>query len=518
MSDELGATTGRSDADSIEQIIMRLRVADLKQICRHEGLGVTGVKRQLQERVMLYTNARLSNGDSRRISVLRRFCEVMLNFGAEEAWSEVPRVPHLISVFPSLGQEALSSALNGVNRPPDYQSTLNWETSPFWKPVKALAQPAIVQTPHYRERISRQFSVQKIPLNGRRVCLLSMEWKPGAPQDPQPLYYPHNCETWVDNRHIPANTRGVRGQPGSAKPVDVTDYLRAVGATTVQIQFRVDVDPYRDDGTRNKSFAFGVYMVEFNSWEDLFEQVKARPHIQSFEVKKQIIEENDDGLETMAALHSLADPVLLTRIKVPARSRRCAHIDCFDLATFLQLQVQASTWKCPVCNSMLHWEDIAVDDYFSAVLLSIPESCTQISIESDGTWRAEAEDDTDETDDERAGSVIDQKPQLPQKPVEVVDLLSDDDGSQSGLENHPAPQEEQPMPAPVEPQIERDQLQSSVQSPNRFKDLLHGDSVLFGAHELSDPMMRASPDNNHSYQMPAAVTAAGPEVIDLTED
>ncbi|KAG5463166.1 MAG: MIZ/SP-RING zinc finger-domain-containing protein, partial [Olpidium bornovanus] len=53
----------------------------------------------------------------------------------------------------------------------------------------------------------------------------------------------------------------------------------------------------------------------------------------------------------------------LTRIVVPARSKNCDHVQCFDARTFLELNKQIPTWKCPLCSSPVVWDDVRIDEY-----------------------------------------------------------------------------------------------------------------------------------------------------------
>lgn len=56
----------------------------------------------------------------------------------------------------------------------------------------------------------------------------------------------------------------------------------------------------------------------------------------------------DDGIETTLDKVSLKCPITQRRITIPARGRDCKHIQCFDLESYLKLNVDKGTWKCPV--------------------------------------------------------------------------------------------------------------------------------------------------------------------------
>ena len=59
---------------------------------------------------------------------------------------------------------------------------------------------------------------------------------------------------------------------------------------------------------------------------------------------------------------SLKDPVSTLRINVPCKSSHCTHNQCFDAESFLQLQEQAPTWICPVCNKSVDYKHLVVDE------------------------------------------------------------------------------------------------------------------------------------------------------------
>jgi E3 SUMO-protein ligase PIAS1 len=58
---------------------------------------------------------------------------------------------------------------------------------------------------------------------------------------------------------------------------------------------------------------------------------------------------------------SLKDPISTLRIAIPCRSTLCSHNQCFDAESFLQLQEQAPTWNCPICNKTVSYQALAVD-------------------------------------------------------------------------------------------------------------------------------------------------------------
>jgi len=80
---------------------------------------------------------------------------------------------------------------------------------------------------------------------------------------------------------------------------------------------------------------------------------------------------------------SLKDPISTMRMTMPCRSTVCSHNQCFDGSYFLQLQEQAPTWTCPVCNKTLSYRGLCIDQYVQDILRN-----TSASTEPDGKWHA----------------------------------------------------------------------------------------------------------------------------------
>lgn len=124
--------------------------------------------------------------------------------------------------------------------------------------------------------------------------------------------------------------------------------------------------------------------------------------------------EDPDEIVATSSVLSLKDPVAYTRIVTPCRGIGCNHNQCFDAASYLQLQEQAPTWTCPICNKPAPWENLALDQYVNDILNSTPRDVEAVTIEPDGRWHIQMEgessnrtsnptpsdDDDDDDDDE----------------------------------------------------------------------------------------------------------------------
>ncbi|XP_066449248.1 zinc finger MIZ domain-containing protein 2 [Eleutherodactylus coqui] len=96
----------------------------------------------------------------------------------------------------------------------------------------------------------------------------------------------------------------------------------------------------------------------------------------------------EDGVEQTAIKVSLKCPITFRRIQLPARGHDCRHIQCFDLESYLQLNCERGTWRCPVCNKTALLEGLEVDQYMLGTLLYIQNSdYEEITIDPLCCWK-----------------------------------------------------------------------------------------------------------------------------------
>ncbi|KAL4636005.1 zinc finger MIZ domain-containing protein 2-like [Arapaima gigas] len=96
----------------------------------------------------------------------------------------------------------------------------------------------------------------------------------------------------------------------------------------------------------------------------------------------------EDGVEQTAIRVSLKCPITFRRIQLPARGHDCRHIQCFDLESYLQLNCERGTWRCPVCNKTALLEGLEVDQYILGILIYIQNSeYEEITIDPVCSWK-----------------------------------------------------------------------------------------------------------------------------------
>jgi len=99
----------------------------------------------------------------------------------------------------------------------------------------------------------------------------------------------------------------------------------------------------------------------------------------------------------------LADPWTKQIWKIPARGIRCLHRECFDLETFLKVNLVSppagpgqgafhpDEWDCPICGELADPRFLLIDDFLVAVRQALKEHLSlqtdAIVVYADGTWR-----------------------------------------------------------------------------------------------------------------------------------
>ena len=49
------------------------------------------------------------------------------------------------------------------------------------------------------------------------------------------------------------------------------------------------------------------------------------------------------------------------RMTTPCRAKTCNHLQCFDLAMYLQMNERKPTWVCPVCDKPAEFGKLFID-------------------------------------------------------------------------------------------------------------------------------------------------------------
>ncbi|KWU42583.1 zf-MIZ-domain-containing protein, partial [Rhodotorula sp. JG-1b] len=211
--------------------------------------------------------------------------------------------------------------------------------------------------------------------------------RPQAHQFPAPIEFPAACEVKLNNVLVPANTKGIKKQPGTAPPVNLSGTKGpAVSTTSSDVTHTVDLIYTNTE----KVYYIVAYLIEYTPIDKIVGRVKTGKTRSKEEVIQGIIKLNDDpDVEASAFGLSLKDPLSYARIETPIRSLHCQHIACFDAVTWFEINEQTPQWMCPICNKPLKVEDMVVDGYLEDILKICSSSVDSVTVEPDGTWRSD---------------------------------------------------------------------------------------------------------------------------------
>lgn len=280
---------------------------------------------------------------------------------------------------------------------------VRFRSSPFFRIEQSLCQVTPLQRAGPGDRKSQM--LQFALTDPQRALLLASKTSTGNPQyqvrlfctsedyfnparssaiqQPAPIDFPGTCEIKLNSHPVTANTKGIKKQPGTAPPADLS---KGSGLNLAQaVLNRIEIVYVNTE----KRYFLVVCLIEVTSVQQVVAKIKAAKFRSKEEVVQSIILQNSDpDVVATAQGLTLKDPLTFSRIKIPIRSVHCFHIGCFDAETFFMMNEQTPVWKCPICSMVLRVEDIRVDGYFDDILKTCPSSIDAATVEPDGTWRS----------------------------------------------------------------------------------------------------------------------------------
>ncbi|EPS26074.1 hypothetical protein PDE_01010 [Penicillium oxalicum 114-2] len=376
--------------------IKTLTVPQLKELLRFEGLAVSGVKASLQLRIIDYLE-RLANSDGNgaRYDALKTRIHQIAIPGASSFQSSSPGYhlppPPTASSTPSQPRAHLMGT--GAPFSSSGPGRLSFKESPFFTVIMPLTS---VMECKVREQ-TRDSVELKITLNmatatdlqndpNLRVmiyCAADSGLKQYTKSD---IAFPHQVELKANLDEVKANLRGLKNRPGTTQPADVTTHLRkkANYPNNVVMTYALTT----------KKFFVVANLVRQHPVDELVAELKTRKIISKEQVIREMKNRADDSdIVATSSIMSLKCPLSTLRIQVPCRSIVCTHNQCFDAASFLELQKQAPTWTCPVCSKSTSFESLQVDQYVNDILDSTSRDTESVVVEPDGVWSAPNEND-----------------------------------------------------------------------------------------------------------------------------
>ncbi|KAI9718969.1 MAG: hypothetical protein M1812_003854 [Candelaria pacifica] len=393
----MASSTQRLDPQMQTRKVKTLVNVALKNILRAESLASSGVKSVLQARIIDQLENYARAGDTQRFNQLSRRIESpnsdlspsSLGYQGNSAASPVTPTQPLMTNH--AGRPLGSTP--GVPRPSHAPAGIAFKDSPFFTvlepltnvvdcPLKAPVMPANRHTINTK-LVLTDTVVERLQDPTLRIMIYCTSDNALLPYTRADVAFPHQIEIKVNLDEIRSNLRGLKNKPGTTRPADITNLVRKRSGYENSIVMTYALT--------QKKFSLLVNLVRQHSVEELVGRLKRGKHTTKDQVIREMLSKaHDTDIVATSTVMSLKCPISTLRIDLPCRSTICSHNQCFDASSFLQLQEQAPTWTCPVCNKIILFEALAVDQYVDDILKVTPKSVEQVTIEPNGTWSQNA--------------------------------------------------------------------------------------------------------------------------------
>ncbi|KIW75777.1 hypothetical protein Z517_10520 [Fonsecaea pedrosoi CBS 271.37] len=388
--------------DNVQALIAQVKtltVEKLKNVLRSEGLPLSGVKSELQIRTIAYIEKMRNAADMVALNRIRNTIRgVPHSYQNGNSYN-----PHYSNDSPASSaspQFSSPSAHNNYYMPSTAtlgQAQFIWRSSPFYKVHRQItrlweckARESTRDTAKLIVMVSQDTldTLHKDP--SYRIMVFCTSENTGPVQRATcDIEFPHNVELKCNGTDIKANLKGLKNRPGTTRPVDITSFIKKKPANypnSVDMIYALTI----------KKFYLVVNLVVQKSIDTMVADIRRGRVITKDQVIREMRRKAEDPDEIVATsmVLSLKDPVGYTRITTPCRGIGCNHVQCFDAALYLQLQEQAPTWTCPICNKAVPWEQLALDQYVNDILNLTPRSVEAVNVDPDGRWHIQNENET----------------------------------------------------------------------------------------------------------------------------
>ncbi|KZF21267.1 hypothetical protein L228DRAFT_262302 [Xylona heveae TC161] len=389
------ATPQRMNVQAPTAKIKTLLNNQLKNILKAENLKCSGVKAQMQARIITQLEEYARKGN---YGAFERLQHLIYNPDSPARFSLPPvGSPAGAAYSPMLGAGSPIGMPPQLHRGPIYPSPgghaparLAFRESPFYiisEPLTHIIDFPVMPNNRHTLHAKVIFSptvCERLRADANlRVMVYCAGESPLSPYTKLDIGFPHQMEIKVNQDEVRANLRGLKNKPGSTRPADITDLLRKIPnyENSVMVTYALT----------HKKFSMVINLVKKQPVEELVKKLASGNVISKERVIREMVTKADDpDIVTTSTVMSLKCPLSTLRMELPCRSTVCTHNQCFDATSFLQLQEQAPTWTCPLCNKTVLFESLAVDQYVKEILAKTSKSVEQVTIEPSGMWSLSA--------------------------------------------------------------------------------------------------------------------------------
>ncbi|VDO33860.1 unnamed protein product [Haemonchus placei] len=270
---------------------------------------------------------------------------------------------------------------------------------PFYDSHQTLLEP--MELPYWKsffkqsERFANWIPTSPLPrfeCSMSRPAVLFFQVPAELPDD-----FPLNCMVRLEEQIvqlpavIPTNKPNVEPKRPS-RPVDITQQCLNVRDASRPLRLLIE---WTGD---KRVWAVAVYLVSHSFFDH-----HQNEHVTRDVIRTRLGGGNDDDIAMAQLKISLLCPLSRKRITLPARCKKCPHLQCFDLYNYLQMNEKRATWRCPVCSDWAPYRLLIIDAYFQDVLSNVDAGAVEVELLVDGSYRTVKSEcidvDSDDTDE-----------------------------------------------------------------------------------------------------------------------
>lgn len=385
-------TLSQRDVERTIQRIKLSKISHLRSLCKLLALGFGGTKDELIKRALLNLEELKNVDEGVRLAAIN---ELMRRIEENE---QLITYNELYNYYKSIGisragtpVSSLEGGLHLQDSHPVKDHHINFVQSPFFELMKPVhVSPQACRPKKKRTELNIQFMfnavehrlLKKEDPSIRIYLLCGRKMTDGRTSDNIKIEYPSPHYLTVNNEQLDNRKYGgLVNKPGTAKPVDLTEYL--LGPPELN-KIRIS---YMDD---TYTYYVYLYFVKIIPFETVIQEILDHPKIpkqQAIEIIKKNVEDlSRDDIEMKDILLTLRDSYTYAKINIPIKTKNCKHLECFDLRYFMIQQYESPTWECPRCSEPLDVSDLAVCEYAEEIVNTITEDVDYVRITRNGSW------------------------------------------------------------------------------------------------------------------------------------
>lgn len=176
----------------------------------------------------------------------------------------------------------------------------------------------------------------------------------------------------------------------------MSSYLTITDEKIIYMNNSLEID-YKE--ILKDSSVFGVCLLEKKDYKTVAKEIAQMNQLTAEEARKNFEKLKIKDVEVNNQF-PIKDPLTFNMIVLPARGTLCLHPACFDLLSFLQININGSKfrWKCPICKQSLKIIDIVIDSHLHKILKTLKrdyngkegelEKIEYICFDEEGNWKA----------------------------------------------------------------------------------------------------------------------------------